>query len=304
MSKKFKKIEMKIEMDKVDVAKEKKKLQKVAALKSYNATGSDHPGDDLDQEVDLDQGVDLLDHGFKNNSNKVIEEVVTLDSSSDEEEQDHQNGADEVMEVDDNDHGDKKNGDKIEDMDIQEELGKDETTSDLEVKNGHTDDNGHPEAVVKNGNNGITDKKTPTTAQVAPQDEATILDNVIKAVVREVVKLARPPLRPGQVLSKKEAIAMELKPFVSLVKLTGDYSKKKTITDDDEITTETEDRELEVLLNQIQAGYKNVIQLANGISAISLPDGDTVILPPDYKEKVRLRGHCKLLEASCSKRVA
>ena len=94
-----------------------------------------------------------------------------------------------------------------------------------------------------------------------------------------------PALKAGHIWSFKEnqAIFKHLYPRVELAKLKYEkhYFKKLKVNPSEE------DLELDQLISQLNSS--NVIELANGVEAIIQANGDTLVLPPDYKQKVEVR---------------
>ena len=229
---------------------------------------------------------------------KVVEEI-TLSSGSEAEDSDHSESTSDVMEVDteenngtadsdcngtaanedepglDNDKpAENKTNDVKEDQKEPKEDTKDAESS-VETednKNSEKAANGHQEPTE----NGSTDKKEGEPKPVIPQ---------ITKYVPPWHHPDLPDLKPRHVWSFQEnqAIYKHLYPRVELPKLkhVQHYMQQQK-----EITT-AEDLELDKLSHQLQSS--NVIELANGVEAIIQPNGDTLVLPPDYKQKIEAR---------------
>ena len=231
----------------------------------------------------------------KSKKKKKVVEEITLSSGSEASDSEHSeadSSNSDVMEVDAEPNGNVDcNGDSAEvevdnDKPAESEnktndVGEQQKSSELSEEK-TTDDNGavtetkEPlnNAESTNGHQESTNKKEsevkvlPISEYVPPWNHPDL-----------------PDLKPRHVWSYQEnqAIYQHLYPRVELPKL---KHVQHYIAQQKVIATE-EDLELDKLSNQLESS--NVIELANGIEAIIQPNGDTLVLPPDYKQKIEQR---------------
>ena len=137
--------------------------------------------------------------------------------------------------------------------------------------------------------------ETSEKAKVENADSETSEFKVTIEPTEEILEVAPPnvpPMHPdlpalkaGHIWSYQEnqAIFKHLYPRVELAKLKYEkhYFKKLKVNPTEE------DLELDQLI--VQLNSSNVIELANGVEAIIQANGDTLVLPPDYKQKVEAR---------------
>ena len=231
----------------------------------------------------------------KSKKKKKVVEEITLSSGSEASDSEHSeadSSNSDVMEVDAEPNGNVDcNGDSAEvevdndkpaesenktnDVGEQQkssELSEEKTTDDngavAETKDNAEIINGHQESTNEKKNEESEVKVLPKNEYVPPWNHPDL-----------------PDLKARHVWSYQEnqAIYQHLYPRVELPKL---KHVQHYIAQQKVVATE-EDLELDKLSNQLESS--NVIELANGIEAIIQPNGDTLVLPPDYKQKIEQR---------------
>ena len=243
----------------------------------------------------------------KSKKKKKVVEEITLSSGSEASDSEHseaESSNSDVMEVDaekngnadcngtaaeddmDNDKpADSDTENKTNDVDEQQKSSElseenitDENCAAAETKesmNNSENTNGHQEASEKESN-----EKKDEEGGTAVKDPPPIIEYVPPWNHPDL-----PDLKPRHVWSFQEnqAIYQHLYPRVELPKL---KHVKHYIAQQKVVATE-EDLELDKLSHQLESS--NVIELANGVEAIIQPNGDTLVLPPDYKQKIQER---------------
>ncbi len=105
-----------------------------------------------------------------------------------------------------------------------------------------------------------------------------------------IVEVKKP--EPVRVMKKPEALAKGLKCFVALVPLKNKYTDKPVeLTEEEEV--------LEDIMSQLKPGFSNVISIG-GSEALIMPDGESFVLPPNYKQLMaeRQKRVCKWMTES------
>lgn len=230
-----------------------------------------------------------------NKKKKDIEEI-TLGSSSEEEDSD----IDEVK-SEQNDQEEPMDMDEPEPKPTIKENGVDSTSTDEQVTEEHITDDPEPPTPsevnpVPNGSEATDEKMelseptenvetdTKTNTEELSKTEETTETTELKTddIIQERL---HPELKPGHVWSRQESaeIFKHLVPRVALVKL---KNSKKYLKEMNKKHYDQDEQEVNKLRNLLKTNM--VMQLANGVSAVVKPNGDTTVLPADYKEKIEI----------------
>lgn len=243
-----------------------------------------------------------------NKKKKDIEEI-TLGSSSEEEDSD----SDEVKSLDqdepmDIDEHPAFNGENGNDSSEEQKVGENGNDSSEEQKV-EEDKTAEGNVLVSNGSDELMDQqaeeKAPATEPESNAKAGEVLnDSHVNEESKEPSKLEEnitdkieskndeiiqqrlhPELKPGHVWTREESkeIFKHLIPRIALVKL---KHGKKYLKEMNKKHYDEDEQEVSQLRNLLKTNM--VMQLANGVSAVVKANGDTTVLPADYKERIQV----------------
>ena len=245
-------------------------------VENTNGVNSDLDNSENQANSDLDHSENQANGALNNSGNET----------------NGQNPDDEPMEVDNLDDSKEKDKSKSDSTDLKldyelDNLKEESAKSDsLDLKLDH-ENNLKEESVSTNTNSlelKLDYKEDLTSIQSNGIPGPLDADSSSIKVQEELPKKLHPDLKPGHVWSKAESqdIFKHLYPRVALVKLK--YSKKYLNPKSDE---SAEDAETDRYADLLKTG--TVMPLANGLSAVFKPNGDTVMLPPNIEDKIEAR---------------
>lgn len=242
-----------------------------------------------------------------NKKKKDIEEI-TLGSSSEEEDSD----SDEVKSLDqdepmDIDEHPAFNGENGNDSSEEQKVGENGNDSSEEQKV-EEDKTAEGNVLVSNGSDELMDQqaeeKAPATEPESNAKAGEVNDSQVNEESKEPSKLEEnitdkieskndeiiqqrlhPELKPGHVWTREESkeIFKHLIPRIALVKL---KHGKKYLKEMNKKHYDEDEQEVSQLRNLLKTNM--VMQLANGVSAVVKANGDTTVLPADYKERIQV----------------